>query len=293
VAAKRLKKKVAILGFAETLKLAPFNDPEFEIWGMNQLYLEIPKADRWFEMHGRDVLVPETNPDIDKRNPDHLEWLKKTEIPIYMQEHYPDIPASVKFPVDEIVAKYGVDMFTSTVCYMLTLAILEGFEEIHLFGISMAIKGEYERERPGVDAWVMFAKGMGIKVFLPPQCDILKKRGRYGYVEQDPLEKRMEARISELEEMKLKYKLAEEDGKVKKYQCIGAINYAQQTLNDRKDKMDDEEIAYHKNQVAEIEKMKATFEEQESQGLYADYQMVGAINDTKYYLRVWFDRVEY
>ncbi len=48
------KKRVAIVGCADSKTLAPWNNAkEWEFWGVNNLHLTIPKAPwtRWFELH--------------------------------------------------------------------------------------------------------------------------------------------------------------------------------------------------------------------------------------------------
>ena len=50
----RPHKKVAIVGFADTRNQAPYNDPTFEIWGLNDLHSHIPRYDRWFDIHTRE-----------------------------------------------------------------------------------------------------------------------------------------------------------------------------------------------------------------------------------------------
>ena len=90
------KKKVAIVGFASNWQDAPWADEECEIWGLNELYMyfqKIPqkaRADRWFEIHSRHSPT--------KGIPEHQDWLRKCPIPVYMHEHYEDIPNSVPYP---------------------------------------------------------------------------------------------------------------------------------------------------------------------------------------------------
>jgi hypothetical protein len=68
-------KKVAIVGFAESWKLAPFTDPLVEIWGLNELWKYVPRWDRWFELHDADTLGV-TNRDLSEGEVKrHLEWL--------------------------------------------------------------------------------------------------------------------------------------------------------------------------------------------------------------------------
>src|SRR5689334_15473635 len=51
--------KVAIVGFTDHRKEAPFGDPEWEIWGLNELYRYMPveQFTRWFELHDRSDFV--------------------------------------------------------------------------------------------------------------------------------------------------------------------------------------------------------------------------------------------
>lgn len=144
VAAPVRRTKVAVLGFTDSWKLAPFNDLSWEIWGLNELYMFIPRWDRWFEIHSRKLY------ESDKaRVSDHIERLKQMTCPIYMHEHHDDIPTSVKYPLDEI-GKFFPNpnpdtkpYITNTISAMIALAIYEGFEEIGIFGVDMAHDTEY------------------------------------------------------------------------------------------------------------------------------------------------------
>lgn len=130
--------KLALVGFAASSKdLAPFDDPTWEIVGLNQLYRHIPRADRWIEIHANwnEHVVEGT---------DHHKWLAEAPIPIYMAERVPSIPNSVKFPLDRIMKQGGhPDYFTSTVAFVIALAIEEGFKEIGLWGIDLIVGDEY------------------------------------------------------------------------------------------------------------------------------------------------------
>ena len=171
------RKKVAIVGFAtNTLHLVPWNDPEFEIWGLNQGYLHCHRrADRWFEMH-----MPEATADV--RDPAYLQWLgAQDQFPIYMIQTNPGIPASVRFPIESAITYGGRDYFTSTPAFMLALAGMEGFEEVHLYGINLAIGDEYFFEKACAEWWIGFLEGKGIKVYVPSASSLLKQYRRYGY----------------------------------------------------------------------------------------------------------------
>src|SRR2546428_3192499 len=170
------RKKVAIIGFATNpMHLVPWHDPDFELWGLNQGYTNFHRRpDRWFEMH-----TPEYTADV--RRSGYLPWLNKAPVPIYMVQHYDEYPSSVRFPIEEAIRYAGRDYFTSSIAFMLALAGLEGFEEIHIYGVNLAIGDEYFYEKPCADWWIGKLEGEGKKVVVPTASSLLKQYLRYGY----------------------------------------------------------------------------------------------------------------
>ena len=170
------RKKVALVGFASnTLHLVPWFDPEFEIWGMNQGHLNFPRrADRWFEMHSVEATA-------DVRDPNYLQFLRDLTIPVYMIRTYDEYPTSVRYPIEEAIRFCGRDYFTSSVAFMMALAALEGFQEVHLYGINLAIGDEYFYEKPCAEWWIGVLEGHGVKVYVPSASSLLKQFRRYGY----------------------------------------------------------------------------------------------------------------
>lgn len=177
------RKKVAIIGFAtNTLHLVPWQDPEWELWGLNQGAMNFKRrADRWFEMH-----QPEFTEDV--RDPEYLKWLREgVGCPVYMVQPRPDIPWSVRFPIETAIQLAGRDYFTSSIAYMIAMAILEGFQEIAIFGVNLAIGGEYFYQKPNAEWWIGMAEGRGISVYVPQASSLLKQHARYGYsLEPEP-----------------------------------------------------------------------------------------------------------
>lgn len=198
---EKVMKKVAIVGFAESSRhLAPYNDPSFEIWGLNELYHTIPRWTRWFQIHNRDVFQG----DFSDRDEVHVEQLAGLKCPVYMVKAYEDIPNAVKFPIEE-AAKFftlckereGCDKvctlcrkmdayFTNSISYMIALAIMEGFDEIHVYGVDMAQDSEYGHQKPSCEFFLGWARGAGIKVVLPDESDLCRSFFYYGY-EKGPL----------------------------------------------------------------------------------------------------------
>ncbi len=174
-----MKKKVAIVGYTPTRKYAPYRDPEWEIWGVNDLFKfqaenDVVRWDRWFELHEyRSCLSKEK---LDRCRDEFKKW----NIPVYMQKKHPDIPCSVEYPLQDVIDAYG-DYLTNSISYMVALAILEGFEEIGIYGVDMSTDSEYGHQRPSCEYWVGVARGRGITVNIHPQADLLKARFLYGY----------------------------------------------------------------------------------------------------------------
>lgn len=123
----------------------------------------------------------------------HYDWLQLPHsIPIYMQEHYEDVPASVKYPKEEIVQTLlpniwrevkgkveQVEHFTSSTAYAIALAIYLGAKQIEIYGVEMTSDTEYVRQRPGVFFWLGIATGRGVNVVL--HSPMLMKEKPYGY----------------------------------------------------------------------------------------------------------------
>lgn len=198
------RKKIAICGFASSTRhMIPIDDPQWEIWGMNQLYRHIKRADRWFDVHWNwdQELVPGT---------DHKGWIGASGIPVYMTKAHADLPTSVRFPLQTLIEWFSADYFTSTVAHMMALAIWEidcrvadqlaqepaktaavglararqlyGEYTIGLFGIDLIVGEEYGWQKPCTEFWIGGAAiGRGICVFTPPQSALCKQRFRYGY----------------------------------------------------------------------------------------------------------------
>jgi hypothetical protein len=172
------RKKVCIVGYAENSRhLAWFNDPECEIWGVNQLYRFIPRADRWFQIHHdwHDSRKWADGADL-------AEWMRTAQCPVYMIEAQPDMPMTLPFPKEWVKQQLGIhEYFTSSIAMMLGLAIAEGFEEIGIYGIDLIVGREYAFEKPCAEFFLGIAHARGIKYHLPENSALLWQSHTYGY----------------------------------------------------------------------------------------------------------------
>ena len=183
----RIGNKVAIVGCAETSKdkiKNLYKQEGWEIWGINTLWKStqhvLPHATRWFMTHKYDRVITE------KGDFSQWEWLTKVKaFPIYMLgahsgDRSEQVKMAIPYPIAEIKQKFGT-YFTNSISYQIALAIYEGFKEIHLYGVEMALSGEYGYQRPSVEYFLGLARGQGIKVYLPERCDLLATVVLYGY----------------------------------------------------------------------------------------------------------------
>jgi len=186
--------KVAIVGFAPSSRLlAPFGNSQWEIWGLNDGYHDLPRWDRWFQLHSPRIISGSV------RDRNHWDWLKAQTKPIYMREALPEVPASVRYPLEDITAQFG-RYFTNSISWMIALAIHEGAEDIGIYGVDMATGSEYGDQRPSCEYFLGLALGTGIRIHVPPQSELLKAGFLYGFEDekQDAFTAKMRARLEEI-----------------------------------------------------------------------------------------------
>lgn len=192
-----MKKKIAIVGTTSSLVDAPYNDPEWEIWGLNGAYAAMPRYDRWFDMHSIEVLKK-------YHQSDYFTFLNK--VPNLMMAHVSaEVPNAQQFPAMELVGKYG-RYFTNTVSWLIAYAIEELMKQepddrkptIGLWGINMAMDTEYSIQRPSCEYFLGVAEGKGIDVIIPDSSELMKCSFLYGIEEVPAFVKKMPDKKREL-----------------------------------------------------------------------------------------------
>lgn len=164
-----MKDTVCIVGsHPDTRSEVDFSRTDCSIWVFN----EAPKND-WclrydavFQMHAPVIFRSKQN----RNDPEHYQWLQEQrDTVIYMQDKYPEIPCSAKYPLDRVCEKllgnrFDRKYFTSSVSYAIALAIYHGYKAIELYGVEMETRTEYMHQRDGVTFWLGVAVGFGVKV---------------------------------------------------------------------------------------------------------------------------------
>jgi hypothetical protein len=184
--------KIAILGSAPSSKLlAPYKDPEWEIWACSNANGDLPRIDAVFELH--DVVEFERMPQL----AGYMAWLKEQAV-VYMIERLDRYPGSVVYPKDDMLKMFGPYFFSSSIAWMMALAISKKPEALGLFGIDMTANDEYGFQRPGCQYFIQKAHEAGINVIVPPQSDIAQPAPLYGYKEADRFYRKTFVRREEL-----------------------------------------------------------------------------------------------
>lgn len=188
--------QVALIGTAPSSRmLAPFNDPNWEIWACSPGNMNVlPRVDIWFELHAN-LLWPEC---VSYGGP-YIEWLKQQKFPIYMQDQS-FVPNAITFPKEEMVKKFGPYFFTSSFAWMMAFAISKGAKKIALYGIDMASKDEYILQRAGGQYFMQLAASLGIEVIAPKESDLMQPPQLYGYSEITPFGRKIHVRTQEIKE---------------------------------------------------------------------------------------------
>lgn len=200
-------RKIVIMGTApSSVALAPFQDPSYEIWGCSPGLRAVPniRLDTFFEVH-------RIHPGATQLSPDYIQFLKDFPGEVWMPLGYPGIQNCKVLPIDELVAKYSPYFFTSTIAWMLAMAIEQKPKEISLFGVDMSATEEYGYQRAGCQYFMLLAKSLGIDVYVPPESDLLKPSPLYGvcqwshnWIKQTARIQEMNQRITQLNTQKAK-----------------------------------------------------------------------------------------
>lgn len=207
-------KGIALLGTAGTsMEMAPFKDPAWAIWGCSPGTYPIcakNRSDVFFEVHrwlptapGL-VGAPGTKPWF---SPEFHEFLRNHKGPVFMAEAQPLIPNSVRIPFEALTAKYGPYFWTSSISYMIAMAIDElapraqAGEQvaIGMWGVDMSAGEEWNYQRPGCQHFLGLAMSVGINVLLPRESDLMRPPTMYGIGELNPRHIRLTARRAEAE----------------------------------------------------------------------------------------------
>ena len=145
---------------------------------MNTRHEVYKRFDRHFDVHHpKDILY----------NKPYIYFLKRNESKVWLTQKIAGLEnvnvidkrgiMSLMKDVDK-TGKMG-EFFTSSFPWMIGQAILEGYEEIGVFGVDLDIDSERQEQKPSAVMWMGFAAGLGIKLFYPNNCRLFAKKRLY------------------------------------------------------------------------------------------------------------------
>lgn len=193
--------KVAIVGYTAHREQAPWGDPSWEIWTLNDIYMQkippiTPERIRWFELHPWNEVGPDGKPttfSVDRAHIPVLRKLAQQGAKVYLGEARPEeFPEGIPFPYELLKERFKGyrggqwNYYTNTISYQIALAIMEGATEIGIYGVDMmtggggVINNEYGYQRPSCEYWTGLAEGLGIKLTIPKESELLKSAFPYG-----------------------------------------------------------------------------------------------------------------
>ena len=178
------REHVAIIAANHSYANAPFNNPDWEIWGCNSLWNYCRdqfgdfRADRWFELHPLSVQTKE-----------EMKAIESCPVPIYLLEPSSS-PKSIEYPLGDVLLHFPYNYFTCTFAYQIALAMHEGFKTIGLFGVDLDTGTARERtvEKACVEFWMGLALGSGVRIALHDQSKLAHQDNLYGYRYHDEMQ---------------------------------------------------------------------------------------------------------
>lgn len=149
------------------------------------------------------------------------EWVQRVHsFPIFTYETNSRIPSGVRYPLKQLAAEFlwpaargpkddPVKFFTSSLDYLMALALAYEPERIEVYGFDMGSDTEYRYQREGGHFWYGVAVGRGVEVWIPEDSPMLSSR-LYSYegsqwVRQERLEQLLEQMRAGMEKSTLKH----------------------------------------------------------------------------------------
>ena len=222
-------KKIAIVGFTGSRDKAPWGDPEWEIWICNNLWKLVP--DQWhalFDLHDHATITsdPEQTAFLsgqDGMRPGGQDRVNLNGRPVVVWEPLPEWQTAVPYPKAQTLQAFR-PYFSNSISWMIAAAIAQQATEIHIYGVDMATNTEYAAQRPSCEYFIGLAEGMGIKVHVPDESDLLKVAFQYGADDDSPLRAKLEDRIKELAGRKAQLENQMQHEQIQHAQIVGALD---------------------------------------------------------------------
>lgn len=199
--------RAALVGTAPSWRHTPWDDPGIYIVSLNDAYSlrtdrgeTVKRANAWYDIHPFDEMWfrPKDKHEFKEgeipegkyiRPEGHLEWLqaRAATMDVWVRQVPDGWPPNAKtFPIDDI--KLFLKARPDQECYsssspapILAHLYLQGFTEIHIYGIHLATQQEWAYQRPNFEWLIGRLEERGVNIVLPPECPLLKHTHVYAY----------------------------------------------------------------------------------------------------------------
>jgi hypothetical protein len=173
-------KKLALLGSTDSLEFAPWDDKSWTLAAHPCCRPRCKREPDWyFDLHRPECF----RVDQKQWNPQYHAWLKALQTPIFMQEHWPEIPMAVRYPRERIFSEFR-PYFSNHCAYMVALAMTEGVTHLGLFGCQYS-GSERAIQRDSLTYWLGRFEQAGGTVVIPDRHNTLLTMPLYGYASHD------------------------------------------------------------------------------------------------------------
>lgn len=115
-------------------------------------------------------------------------WLKSHNRPILTSRAYPDYPATVEMPLEEMINGLTYDYFNNTAAWAMAYAIHRGVKKVGLFGCdySYANRHDAEKGRACLEFWMGYGAAKGVRFTLARSTTLMdacepRELRLYGY----------------------------------------------------------------------------------------------------------------
>jgi hypothetical protein len=139
--------KIALVGSAPaSVHLAPYGDPSWAIFGCSPgVYPHAHRVTAWLELHRWEPgIVGKPHTQKPWFTPEYIQWMAQQPL-VWMERPVPEIPNSRALPVEDLVRKFGTTWFTSSLAWMMAMAICDILEARQ----KRAEEAEKARAQPG------------------------------------------------------------------------------------------------------------------------------------------------
>lgn len=160
-------KELIILGTGDSHIHCPYDK---EVWGVNGVIKFAKRLDVLFFFDDLEEVYKDGQLE---------EWDKKGTT-FVSKKKIEKFKKSVAYPLKELTDKWNIHYFINSISYMLLLALDQGIEKIHLYGVDL-VAGEREQwERAGIEFLIGFMLARGVQFEIAKGSNVCP-RCYYGY----------------------------------------------------------------------------------------------------------------